>query len=185
MTITPDLDFILMFRLRYVSRALIPAMLAAAPRRCMTMTRDGRRAVEERREQLRCHGYCPLSGGAQWPRLREVLLHGTHPAGCQGSGPVSGPAERARPNGVELRGPGRAWGSCSPVTMAGGVTHQPEVPCVTDPLSGVVPEKIETKAGWTFPQPDEDRSNGYPDEIQDFMESIANGREPPSSGRLA
>ena len=51
--------------------------------------------------------------------------------------------------------------------------------------SEYIVEKIETKAGWTFPQPDEDRSNGYPDEIQDFMESIAYGREPLSSGRLA
>jgi predicted dehydrogenase len=48
-----------------------------------------------------------------------------------------------------------------------------------------IAEKIETKAGWSFPQPGEDRSNGYPDEIQDFMESIAYGRDPLSSGRLA
>jgi predicted dehydrogenase len=46
-------------------------------------------------------------------------------------------------------------------------------------------EKIETKAGWTFPQPDEDRSNGYPAEMQDFMESIAFGREPLSGAPLA
>jgi len=46
-------------------------------------------------------------------------------------------------------------------------------------------EKIETKAGWTFPQPDEDRTNGYPAEMQDFMESIAFGREPLSGAQLA
>jgi predicted dehydrogenase len=46
-------------------------------------------------------------------------------------------------------------------------------------------EKIETKAGWTFPQPSEDWSNGYHDEIQDFMESVAFGREPLSGGEIA
>ena len=46
-------------------------------------------------------------------------------------------------------------------------------------------EKIETKAGWTFPQPNEDWSNGYFAEIQDFMESIAFNREPLSGAQLA
>jgi predicted dehydrogenase len=46
-------------------------------------------------------------------------------------------------------------------------------------------EKTETKAGWSFPQPNEDWSNGYPGEIQDFMECIAFGREPLSNGQLA
>jgi predicted dehydrogenase len=46
-------------------------------------------------------------------------------------------------------------------------------------------EKIETKAGWTFPQPNEDWSNGYFAEIQDFMESIAFSREPLSGAQLA
>jgi predicted dehydrogenase len=46
-------------------------------------------------------------------------------------------------------------------------------------------EKIETKAGWTFPQPNEDWSNGYYDEMQDFMESIAFAREPRSGAQLA
>jgi predicted dehydrogenase len=46
-------------------------------------------------------------------------------------------------------------------------------------------EKIETKAGWTFPQPNEDWSNGYPHEMQDFMESVAFGREPLSGAPLA
>ena len=48
-----------------------------------------------------------------------------------------------------------------------------------------ITEKIETKAGWTFPQPDEDWMTGYPPEIQDFVESVAFGREPLSGGALA
>jgi predicted dehydrogenase len=46
-------------------------------------------------------------------------------------------------------------------------------------------EKIETKAGWTFPQPDEDWMTGYPQEMQDFMEAVALGRAPLSDGALA
>jgi predicted dehydrogenase len=48
-----------------------------------------------------------------------------------------------------------------------------------------ITEKIETKAGWTFPQPDEDWMTGYPAELQDFVESVSIGREPLSGGRLA
>jgi len=48
-----------------------------------------------------------------------------------------------------------------------------------------ITEKIETKAGWTFPQPDEDWMTGYPGELQDFMESVTLGREPLSGGALA
>ena len=48
-----------------------------------------------------------------------------------------------------------------------------------------ITEKIETKAGWTFPQPDEDWMTGYPAELQDFVESVALGREPISGGSLA
>jgi predicted dehydrogenase len=48
-----------------------------------------------------------------------------------------------------------------------------------------ITEKIETKAGWTFPQPDEDWMSGYPGELQDFAESVALGREPLSGGPLA
>jgi len=46
-------------------------------------------------------------------------------------------------------------------------------------------EKIETKAGWTAPQPDEDWTTGYPQELQDFVECAALGREPLSDGALA
>jgi len=47
-----------------------------------------------------------------------------------------------------------------------------------------VMEKIGTKQGWSNPSPDENWMFGYPQEIQDFMEAIATGRE-PKSGILA
>jgi predicted dehydrogenase len=47
-----------------------------------------------------------------------------------------------------------------------------------------VMEKIGTKQGWSNPAPDENFMFGYPQEIQDFMEAIATGRE-PKSGMLA
>ena len=46
-------------------------------------------------------------------------------------------------------------------------------------------EKIETKAGWSSPQPDEEWTSGYPQEIQDFVDSVAFDREPLSGGPLA
>jgi predicted dehydrogenase len=46
-------------------------------------------------------------------------------------------------------------------------------------------EKLETKAGWSYPQPDEDWMTGYPHEMQDFVESITERREPLSGGALA
>ncbi len=47
-----------------------------------------------------------------------------------------------------------------------------------------ITEKIETKAGWTSPQPDEDWTSGYPAEIQDFVEAVARDREPLSGAAL-
>ena len=47
-----------------------------------------------------------------------------------------------------------------------------------------VVEKIGTKQGWSNPSPDENWMFGYPQEIQDFMEAIATGRE-PKSGMMA
>ena len=47
-----------------------------------------------------------------------------------------------------------------------------------------VVEKIGTKQGWSTPAPDESFMFGYPQEIQDFMEALAIGRE-PKSGMLA
>jgi predicted dehydrogenase len=45
-------------------------------------------------------------------------------------------------------------------------------------------EKVETNAGWSFPEPDEERAIGYQDEMQDFMEAVALGRDPASDGAL-
>ena len=49
----------------------------------------------------------------------------------------------------------------------------------------VIIETIETKAGGTFPQPDEEWMTGHPQEMRDFMESMALGREPLSGAPLA
>src|SRR5579863_40880 len=48
-----------------------------------------------------------------------------------------------------------------------------------------VTEKIGTKQGWSHPAPDEDWQHGYPQEFQDFVESITAGREPLSGAELA
>jgi len=46
-------------------------------------------------------------------------------------------------------------------------------------------EKLGTKQGWSNPAPDEAWQHGYPQEFQDFMESIYHGREPLSGIGLA
>jgi len=46
-------------------------------------------------------------------------------------------------------------------------------------------EKIGTKQGWSTPAPDESFMFGYPQEIQDFMEAIATGREAKSGMLVA
>jgi predicted dehydrogenase len=46
-------------------------------------------------------------------------------------------------------------------------------------------EKQETKAGLSFPNPHEEWLLGYPHEIQDFMEAIANDRPPLTNLDLA
>ena len=48
-----------------------------------------------------------------------------------------------------------------------------------------ISEKIETKGGWTFPSPDEDWHQGYPQEVADFIAAIIEDREPVSGARLA
>jgi predicted dehydrogenase len=48
-----------------------------------------------------------------------------------------------------------------------------------------IAEKIETKAGWTFPAPDEDWMTGYPQELQDFVEAVVDDRAPISDAQLA
>ena len=46
-------------------------------------------------------------------------------------------------------------------------------------------EKISTRAGWSFPSPDEHWASGYPQEMQDFIECVAEGRQPLSGWLLA
>jgi predicted dehydrogenase len=46
-------------------------------------------------------------------------------------------------------------------------------------------EMIETKLGWSHAAPDEAWQHGYPQEFQDFMESLTSGREPLANAELA
>ncbi len=46
-------------------------------------------------------------------------------------------------------------------------------------------EKLETKAGWSMPNPDEDWMTGYPDELRDFVGAVSRGRAPLSDLTLA
>jgi len=46
-------------------------------------------------------------------------------------------------------------------------------------------EKIESRTGWISVSPDEDWNRGYPQEMQDFVEAIAESRAPLSGIRLA
>jgi predicted dehydrogenase len=48
-----------------------------------------------------------------------------------------------------------------------------------------IAEKLETKAGWNFPSPDEDWIKGYPQELEDFIDAIRLDREPISGIDLA
>lgn len=48
-----------------------------------------------------------------------------------------------------------------------------------------ITEKLGTKQGWSRPAPDEAWQHGYPQEFQDFMESIYHDREPLSGIELA
>jgi predicted dehydrogenase len=48
-----------------------------------------------------------------------------------------------------------------------------------------ISEKLETKAGWNFASPDEDWMRGYPQEMEDFIESILQGKQPMSGLDLA
>ena len=45
-------------------------------------------------------------------------------------------------------------------------------------------EKLETKAGWSAPAPDEDWAQGHRQALQDFVESVAEGRGPLADGHL-
>lgn len=46
-------------------------------------------------------------------------------------------------------------------------------------------EKLGTKQGWSFPAPDENWMTGYPQELQDFMVCLREGRAPQSDVMLA
>jgi predicted dehydrogenase len=46
-------------------------------------------------------------------------------------------------------------------------------------------EKVETRAGWQLTNPNEDWMNGFPDELQDFCEAIAHGRQPKGTVEIA
>jgi len=48
-----------------------------------------------------------------------------------------------------------------------------------------ITEKVETKVGWQFPSPDEDWMRGYPQEMEDFVDAVREGREPLSGLLLA
>ena len=48
-----------------------------------------------------------------------------------------------------------------------------------------IAEKLETKAGWNFPSPDEDWVRGYPQELEDFVDAVRLNREPISGIDLA
>lgn len=46
-------------------------------------------------------------------------------------------------------------------------------------------EKLETKAGWSFPSPDENWFRGYPQQMRDFVDAIRERREPLADLTLA
>lgn len=48
-----------------------------------------------------------------------------------------------------------------------------------------IAEKLETKAGWNFASPDEDWMRGFPQELDDFIDSLLNSKEPMSNLDLA
>jgi len=48
-----------------------------------------------------------------------------------------------------------------------------------------IAEKLETKAGWNFPSPDEDWGRGYPQELENFVDGLLFDSEPVSGIDLA
>jgi predicted dehydrogenase len=48
-----------------------------------------------------------------------------------------------------------------------------------------ITEKVETRAGWQFPSPEEDWMRGYPQELEDFVDAIRERRPPLSGADLA
>lgn len=47
-----------------------------------------------------------------------------------------------------------------------------------------IAEKLETKAVWNFPSPDEDWVRGYPLGVEDFVDAVLFDREPVSGIEL-
>ncbi len=47
-----------------------------------------------------------------------------------------------------------------------------------------IAEKLETKAGWSYPSIDEEWMLGYPQELRDFVEAVIHDREPLADGQL-
>jgi predicted dehydrogenase len=70
---------------------------------------------------------------------------------------------------------------CNLVPVNALETYSPKEEILKDVY---VTEKLGTKQGWSHPAPDEDWQQGYPQEFQDFMESIAQGREPSCGAEL-
>jgi predicted dehydrogenase len=48
-----------------------------------------------------------------------------------------------------------------------------------------ISEKVETRAGWQFPNPVEHWMRGYAEELTDFVDAVREDREPASGGELA
>jgi predicted dehydrogenase len=48
-----------------------------------------------------------------------------------------------------------------------------------------ISEKLETKAGWNFPSPDDDWMKGFPQELEDFIDALLFDRNPVSGIDLA
>ena len=70
---------------------------------------------------------------------------------------------------------------CNINPNTGMLTYAPEDRLLGDEY---IREKLETRAGWQFTNPDEDWMNGFPHELQDFCEAIAHDRAPKSTIEL-
>jgi predicted dehydrogenase len=71
---------------------------------------------------------------------------------------------------------------CNLNPNTGMMTYAPKDPIMGD---AYIREKVETRAGWQFSNPDEDWINGFPHELQDFCEAVAYDRSPVSDVELA
>lgn len=71
---------------------------------------------------------------------------------------------------------------CNINPVDAGVLYNPKGKQLKDVY---IVEKIGTKEGWSFPSPDEDWMTGYPQEMEDFVKSILQNKEPQSNLELA